>query len=276
MTLSWAFGWIRLRRSNKFAIVPQADAGVGVSYAVIGKIWLVALYAPGIVPAVILYRRHCKDRPRGASRFPIILYVFALLICAFVAFWGGADWGVRFACSRASSGNLCGLLGIIIVGPLSSIVAVSVLSWLITRFPSQTKSLAFAGVALFVLAEAYHFRGFSFDNVAQPTLYRYTIQSSNLDELHRFAPLIEAQMKRLPALKEVTLDSQVNGHQGIVKSDQQRAATVGAVEPPIGTTTISFSLAPGADLDEAVSQIQVMTNRLALPVTITTSFTKAP
>ena len=101
--------------------------------------WIVMLCAPGVVPAVIFYRRHCKERPRGENHFPLGLYVVALLICAFVAFWGGTGWGVSFACSGPSSGNLCGLLPFIVVGPVSSIIAVSVLSWLITFFPLQMK-----------------------------------------------------------------------------------------------------------------------------------------
>ena len=113
---------------------------------------MVVLCAPGVVPAVIFYKRHCKETPPGQNRFPPSLYVVALLICAYVAFWGGTEWGVRFACSGPSSGNLCGLLGFIVVGPLSSIIAVSALSWLITYFPLQMKRLMFAGVLLFFLA----------------------------------------------------------------------------------------------------------------------------
>jgi hypothetical protein len=50
--------------------------------------WMIMLCAPGVVPAVIFYRRHCKERPRREDRFPLSLYVVALLICAFMAFWG--------------------------------------------------------------------------------------------------------------------------------------------------------------------------------------------
>ena len=56
--------------------------------------WMVVLCAPGVVPAVIFYRRHCNERPRGENRFALGLYVVALLICAFVAFWVGTGWGV--------------------------------------------------------------------------------------------------------------------------------------------------------------------------------------
>jgi hypothetical protein len=125
--------------------------------------WLVMLWAPGVVPAVIFYRRHCKERPRRENRFPLGLYIVALLICAFGAFLGGLAWGLRVACSGPSSGNLCGLLGFIVVGPLSSIIAVSVFSWLMTYFPLQMKRLVLAGVLLSLIAGGYYSRGFFFD-----------------------------------------------------------------------------------------------------------------
>src|SRR5437588_10378761 len=169
---------------------------------------MVVLCAPGVVPAVIVYRRHCKERPRGESRFPLGLYVVALLICAFVAFWVGTGWGVSFACSGPSSGNLCGLLGFIVVGPLSSIIAVSVLSWLITYFPLQMKRLVLTGVLLFLLAGGYYIRDFFFGIVMHQSVYQYTLQSDNLADLDRFAPVIEAQMRGLPVLKDVSSNSQ--------------------------------------------------------------------
>ena len=236
--------------------------------------WMVMLCAPGVVPAVIFYRRHCKERPRGENRFPLGLYVVALLICAFVAFWGGTGWGLSFACSGPSSGNLCGLLGFMVVGPLSSIIAVSVLSWLITYFPLQMKRLVLTGVLLFLLAGGYYFRGFFFDIVMhRSSLYQYTLQSGNLDDLQRFAPLIEAQMRGLPVLKDVSLNSQIKSHQATVDVDSQRATASGVKEFP--TMTISFSLVPRVALADAIAQIHDMEIRLALPATIKTSLAKA-
>src|SRR5262249_124178 len=118
---------------------------------------LAVLCAPGIVPAVIFYGRHCRDTPGGENRFPLSLYVVALLICASVAFWVGAAWAARFACSRPSSGNLCGLLGFIVVGPLTSIITVSLVSWLITYFPLRSKRLVLTGVLIFIIAGGYYF-----------------------------------------------------------------------------------------------------------------------
>jgi len=243
-----------------------------MSAKLIGEFWLIMLCAPGVVPAVFFYRRHCRERPRGENRFPLGLYVVALLICAFVAFWVGAGWGVRFACSGPSSGNLCGLLVFIVVGPLSSIVAVSVLSWLITYFPLQMKRLVLIGVLLVLLAGGYHFRGFFFSIVMHRSLYQYTLQSSNLDDLRRFAPVIEAQMRELSVLKDVSSNSQIKSHQATVDVDSQKATASGVKELP--TMTISFSLAPGVVFADAIAQIHDMEIRLAVPTTITTSLAK--
>lgn len=243
-------------------------------------VWLSAwwsaaiLCAPGIVPAAIFYSRHCKDTPRGENRFPLSLYVVALLICAFVAFWVGTAWGSRFACSRPSSGNLCGLLGFIVVGPLSSIVTVSVVSWLITYFPLQTKRFVLTGVFLFLLAGGYYFSSVLVGTLMHQSLvYRYRLQPGDLDDLRRYAPVIEAQMRELPDLKDVSVDTQLNNDQAIVDVDHQKTTLPGVKELP--TMTVSFSLAPKVALSDAIAQIHDMEIRLALPATITTSLAKA-
>jgi hypothetical protein len=235
---------------------------------------LALLCAPGIIPAIIFYSRHCRNTPGGENRFPLGLYVIALLICAVVAFWVGAAWGARFACSRPSSGNLCGLLGFIGVGPLASIATVSVVSWLVTCFPLQSKRLVLAGVLIFVIGGGYYFSSLFVQNfMHQSLVYRYRLQSGNLDDLHRYAPVIEAQMRELPVLKDVSLDSQLKSDQAIGNIDQQKATVPGVKELP--TMTLSFSLAPKVALADAMAQIHAMEIRLALPATITTSLAKA-
>jgi multidrug efflux pump subunit AcrB len=121
------------------------------------------------------------------------------------------------------------LLGFIIVGPLGSIITVSVVSWLMTHFPLQMKRLALAGVLFFLLAGGYYFRSFFFSNVMhQSLLYRYRLQSANLDDLHRYAPVIEAQLRELPVLKDVSVDSQLKSDQAIVDVDPQKATVPGS------------------------------------------------
>lgn len=97
------------------------------------SIAFLTLCAPAILPAAFFYARHCKRTTRGENRFPLALYIVLLLICAFVAFWAGVVGGISYACRGPSAGNLCGLLGPFVVGPLSSLIAVTVFSWLLTR-----------------------------------------------------------------------------------------------------------------------------------------------
>jgi HAE1 family hydrophobic/amphiphilic exporter-1 len=178
--------------------------------------------------------------------------------------------------------------------------------------------------------------------------YQYALASTNLDELYRFAPLIEAQMRRLPSLQDVGSDLQIKNPQAVVNVDRQKAAALGLTAEQIRTTlynafgsrqvatiltasndyavilefgssfqentealskvfvrssagqlvplgtvatvsqvagpltvthqgqlpavTISFNLAPGLALGEAIDQIQNMERQLALPATITPGF----
>jgi len=178
--------------------------------------------------------------------------------------------------------------------------------------------------------------------------YQYTLASTNLDELYRFAPLIEAQMRRLPSLQDVGSDLQIKNPQAVINVDRQKAAALGLTAEQIRTTlynafgsrqvatiltasndyavilefgssfqentealskvfvrssagqlvplgtvatvsqvagpltvthqgqlpavTISFNLAPGVALGEAIDQIQNMERQLALPATITSGF----
>ena len=108
---------------------------------------------------------------------------------------------------------------------------------------------------------------------AQQPVYRYQLQSSNLDDLRRYAPMIEAQMRRLPVLENVSVDTQLNDDQAIVDVDHKKTGVPGVKELP--TVTVSFRLAPKAALADAIAQIHDMEIRLALPPTITASLAKA-
>jgi hypothetical protein len=99
------------------------------------------------------------------------------------------------------------------------------------------------GVFLFLLAGGYYFCSFLYGNLMHQSLvYRYRLQSGNLDDLHRYAPVIEAQMRELPALKDVSVDTQLNSDQAIVDVDHQKPTVPDVMELP--TMTVSFSLAP--------------------------------
>jgi HAE1 family hydrophobic/amphiphilic exporter-1 len=180
------------------------------------------------------------------------------------------------------------------------------------------------------------------------SLYQYTLQAGNLDDLFRFAPLVDAEIRKLPGLQDISSDLQIKSPQTILNIDQQKAATLGLTSEqirgtlynsfgsrqvatiytasndyavilelgpsyqenaealsktfvrsaagqlvPLGTVatvtqgagpltvnhqgqlpavTISFNLAPGVALGDAIDRIQEMERRLVFPATITAGF----
>ena len=135
------------------------------------------------------------------------------------------------------------------------------------------KRLVLIGMLLFLIAGGYSSRDLFFDALKHQNFYQYTLQSSNLDDLHRFAPMIEAQMRELAVLKNVNLNSQIKSRRVVLDVNSQKAMASDHKELP--TMTISFNLAPKMALADAIGQIHDMEIRLALPPTITTSLAKA-
>ena len=70
------------------------------------------------------------------------------------------------------------------------------------------KRLLLSAVLLILLAGGYYFRGF-FLETQDLNIHLYTLYSGNPDELYRFEPVVEAQMRRLPILQDVNSDLQV-------------------------------------------------------------------
>jgi len=101
-------------------------------------IWMLALFSPlvAILCAVSFYARHCRERPDPERRVPALAYAFGLLICAIVAYFIGMILGAEWACSDPSTGNLCGLEGVFVIGPLASTLTAILVGSLITLLPS--------------------------------------------------------------------------------------------------------------------------------------------
>lgn len=78
---------------------------------------------PAIALAVIFYAVHCKRRPGPERRIPALAYALVLLVCAIAGYFFGMVYGIEWACSPPA-GNLCGLTGIFIVGPLAAASAI--------------------------------------------------------------------------------------------------------------------------------------------------------
>jgi HAE1 family hydrophobic/amphiphilic exporter-1 len=68
------------------------------------------------------------------------------------------------------------------------------------------------------------------------SLYQYTLQAGNLDDLFRFAPLVDAEIRKLPGLQDISSDLQIKSPQTILNIDRQKAATLGLTAEQIRTT----------------------------------------
>lgn len=117
---------------------------------------------------------------------------------------------------------------------------------------------------------AYRDRGLSLHSAEQPRdVIRYSLQSDNVEDLRRYAPLLEAEMRKLPVVKDVRLDPQLKSEQAVMGADPQKPGV--AIVKQLPTMTMTFSLVPNAALGEAIVQIREMQRRLVLPATINTT-----
>lgn len=93
----------------------------------------IALFSPvaASVCAVAFYARHSNPQ----KRISLVAYVLVLLVCAIVAFFVGLQYGIAWACSSPSAGNLCGLAGFFIIGPVASAFAIFFAAALMTLSP---------------------------------------------------------------------------------------------------------------------------------------------
>jgi len=76
-----------------------------------------------LVTAGILYARH-RNRVEPERRVPVIGYVLAVIIAGAIGGYFGLFFGVERACSVPKPGNLCGLWGFFVTGPLAFSLAV--------------------------------------------------------------------------------------------------------------------------------------------------------
>jgi HAE1 family hydrophobic/amphiphilic exporter-1 len=68
------------------------------------------------------------------------------------------------------------------------------------------------------------------------SIYQYTLQAGNLDDLYRFAPLVDAEIRKLPGLQDISSDLQIKSPQAMLNIDRQKAASLGLSSEQIRTT----------------------------------------
>jgi HAE1 family hydrophobic/amphiphilic exporter-1 len=65
------------------------------------------------------------------------------------------------------------------------------------------------------------------------SLYQLTLQSPDLDDLYKQAPLLEARLRELPGLQDVTSDLQISNPQARVEIDRDQAIALGVTAQQI-------------------------------------------
>jgi hypothetical protein len=87
-------------------------------------IWLAPVWPViAIVCAVILYVRHCRVI-EPARRVSPVVYVLGAIIGGVVGGLAGIGFGIKWACAGPDAGNLCGLVGFFVTGPIAGSVGV--------------------------------------------------------------------------------------------------------------------------------------------------------
>jgi hypothetical protein len=109
------------------------------SAPLLSLVWLLAVLSPllAAVCATVFYGRYCRLRAEADRRLTGAAYVLILLACAVVAYPVGVLLGISWACP--STGNLCGLAGFFVVGPVASAVAILLAGSLLTGTLSKTR-----------------------------------------------------------------------------------------------------------------------------------------
>jgi hypothetical protein len=82
-------------------------------------LWLVA----AIGSPVFFYKRHCK-RIEPERRVSPVAYTLAVIVCGGIAGFLGVALGTGWACSGSNPGNLCGVVAVFVVGPISCLLAI--------------------------------------------------------------------------------------------------------------------------------------------------------
>jgi hypothetical protein len=99
-----------------------------MSDGVFATLWLLAaLSAPAAIAWAISFYK------RGTAHLGWFAYCLILLICAIVAYVVALGFGIHLACVTYPSGNLCGLFGFFVTGPLASSLTIVIVSWLMMK-----------------------------------------------------------------------------------------------------------------------------------------------
>jgi hydrophobic/amphiphilic exporter-1 (mainly G- bacteria), HAE1 family len=102
------------------------------------------------------------------------------------------------------------------------------------------------------------------------SLYQYTLQGTNVAELYQWAPSIEAKLKELSELQDVTSDLQLTSPEVRVTIDRQKAGSLGISARQIETTLFN------AFASREISTIYTSTNNYSVLLEVKPEFQRDP
>jgi hypothetical protein len=103
-------------------------------------VWFAPLWPlVAIGVAAFLYVRHCR-LIEPARRVSVVVYVLAAIVCGGLAGVVGVALGIDWACPNA--GNLCGLIGFLVTGPIAGSLGVVLVALALSLIrPEQQREL---------------------------------------------------------------------------------------------------------------------------------------
>ena len=102
------------------------------------------------------------------------------------------------------------------------------------------------------------------------SLYQFTLQDTDTDELYRWAPQLEEKIRQMPTLDDVSSDLQLKNPQAQIQMDRKRIATLGLTVNQVETALFS------AFGTRQVSQIFGTTNQYQVIMQVAPEFQRDP
>jgi HAE1 family hydrophobic/amphiphilic exporter-1 len=102
------------------------------------------------------------------------------------------------------------------------------------------------------------------------SLYQYTIQGTDVNELYEWAPIMEERLRELPGLQDVTSDLQIKSPEVVVEIDRDKALSLGITAEQVENTLYN---AYGA---RQVSTIYTPTNQFRVLLEVERRFQTDP
>jgi HAE1 family hydrophobic/amphiphilic exporter-1 len=102
------------------------------------------------------------------------------------------------------------------------------------------------------------------------SVYQYAIQGPDIDELYHWAPLVEAKLRELPALQDVTSDLQIASPQVVVDIDRKKSLALGITADQIENVLYS------AYGSRQISTIYTPTNEYQVIMEVAPQYQRTP